>query len=123
PNARLQAMVQESPAKATSEEVREACQEMRDYVVGIRESIVPEVKNLKVNNMNDGAHPLVMWKNRQMAANRRKFNPDALKPLSSMTNEPIALAKATNAMNTKTNAQQRRIGRNGHKQAETPEFV
>lgn len=123
PIARLQAMFQEIPAKATSEEVREACEEMRDYVVRIREGIVPEVKNLKVEYMNDGAQPLVMWKNRQMAANRRKFNPDALKPLGSMTNESLVLAKATNAMNTKTNAQQRRVGRNGHKQAETPEFV
>jgi hypothetical protein len=109
------------PAPGVSNDLRQACAAMRDYVVRIREGIVPEVKNLKVDGMNDGSQTLVLWKNRQMAANRRRFDPGALRSPESFTNELLAAAAATNATtNSKTNAQRRR---NGRQQAETPEVV
>ena len=54
PVAKLQTMFRAlpTPERGMSNEVREGCVAMRDYVVRIRESIVPEVKNLKVNGMN-----------------------------------------------------------------------
>ncbi len=58
--------------------VREGAIAMRDYVSRLREKIVPEVKNLSAPQIQGGSQTFVMWKNRQMAANRRKFDPAAL---------------------------------------------
>ena len=122
PIAKLQAMFRAlpPPGPGVNNEVRESCAAMRDYVVRIRGSIVPEVKNLKVNGMNDGSQTLVLWKNRQMAANRRRFDPAALKSESSLTNEVLVAATTNANSNTRTNAQRRR---NGRQQAETPDIV
>lgn len=66
------------PTPALPPEVRAGAEKIREYVTGIREKIVPEVKNLTVPGMNNGSQTLVMWKNRQMAANRRRFDPASL---------------------------------------------
>ena len=50
---------------------------MRDFVVELRQQLTPEVKNLTVRGMNDGSQPLVLWKNRQYVANRRRYVPAA----------------------------------------------
>jgi hypothetical protein len=90
--------------------------------VHLRESIVPEVKNLNVSGMNGGSQTLVMWKNRQMAANRRKFNPAALRSSGGFTNQ-IAASTAPDKMSPsiRTNSQFRR--KDGHVQAPTPDVV
>jgi hypothetical protein len=59
--------------------VRAGCEQMRDFVVRLREKLVPEVKNLTARPMHQGTQPLVMWKNRQMAANRTRYNGNAQK--------------------------------------------
>jgi hypothetical protein len=51
---------------------------MRDFVVGLRKKLVPEVKNLMGGRVNNGSQPLLMWKNRQWAANRTRCDLDAL---------------------------------------------
>ncbi len=82
PMARLQTMFRELPApkgaNSSGETVRQAAAAMRDYVVHIREKIVPDVPNLTAPPIERGSQTLVMWKNRQMAANRRRFDPKAL---------------------------------------------
>jgi hypothetical protein len=52
---------------------RDACERLRDFVVELRRKLTPEVPNLTVSGMNNGAQPLVLWKNRQYVANRRRY--------------------------------------------------
>jgi hypothetical protein len=75
PIALLRGMWQALPApEADVKTVRDGCERMRDFVVYVRGQLVPPVKNLTAPRMNNGSQPLVMWKNRQMAANRRRYN-------------------------------------------------
>jgi hypothetical protein len=74
PTAALRALWQElPPADGKPEAVRAGCVKMRDFVVQLRQQLVPEVKNLNGPKMNGGSQPLVLWKNRQMAANRQRY--------------------------------------------------
>jgi hypothetical protein len=88
-----------NPTQAKREEVQKVCEEMRDYVVRLRGKIVPEVKNLTAPPIHNGSQTMVMWKNRQMAANRRRFDTNAL-----LTAEAVAaLAASTNKLASATN--------------------
>ncbi len=80
PIAKLQARWRELPVGGTAQAdaARQGCEQMRDFVVCLREKIVPEVKNLTAPTIQNGSQTLVMWKNRQMAANRRRYDPGAL---------------------------------------------
>ncbi|MEY2882006.1 MAG: hypothetical protein RLZZ15_4386 [Verrucomicrobiota bacterium] len=84
PIAKLQAMWRDlPPATAASGDeapARRACEQMRDYVLTLRAKLVPEVKNLSAGQtgIQGGAQALVLWKNRAMAANRRRYAPGAL---------------------------------------------
>src|SRR5262249_35467283 len=51
---------------------------MREFVVSLRKRLVPEVKNLPAPGMQNGSQPLVLWKNREMAANRMRYAGGAL---------------------------------------------
>ncbi|MDB6031487.1 MAG: Protein of unknown function (DUF1587)/Protein of unknown function (DUF1592)/Protein of unknown [Verrucomicrobiales bacterium] len=125
PIAKLQAMWRQLPKAGggSLDDVRTACSEMRDYVGRVRERIVPEVKNLKAQLIQDGSQTLVMWKNRQMAANRRRFNPDALKSSSSVVTNAIVEASPTETKKTNSVAGAKGKGKNGHVQAQTPDVV
>jgi hypothetical protein len=52
--------------------------ELRTYVLDLRAKLVPEVKNLKAPPIQEGSQTLVLWKDRQMAANRRRYDVSAL---------------------------------------------
>jgi hypothetical protein len=81
PIAKLQSLWREMPAAGSPEAEREArthAAAMRDFVLTLRSKIVPEVKNLTAPAIQNGSQTLVMWKNRQMAANRRRYDPSAL---------------------------------------------
>jgi len=80
PLARLLAQWRELPTGGTTQAgvARQGCERMRDFVVRLREQIVPEVKNLAAPAIQNGSQTLVLWKNRQMAANRRRYDPGAL---------------------------------------------
>ena len=102
--------------------VREGCVALRDFVQRIRQGIVPEVKTLHAGPIQDGSQTLVMWKNRAMAANRRRFDPGTLHVTGS-SNAPVILTNAFVAkppVNTSTN---RARGVARHVQAPTPEAV
>jgi hypothetical protein len=55
------------------------CAQMRDFVVQLRQKLVPEVKNLTAPRMSNGSQQFVLWKNRQFVANRRRYAGGALK--------------------------------------------
>ncbi len=58
--------------------VRERCEALRDTVLQIRRQIEPEVKNLEGGSVHRGSQSYVLWKNQQYAANRRRYDAEAL---------------------------------------------
>lgn len=110
-----------APANGVAPDVRPACGALRDYVLRVREGIIPAVPNLQAPTIHDGSPTLVLWKDRQMAANRRRFDPAALRIEGSSTNPPASAAVAATPPASKTNAPSRRPP--GHVQAPTPEAV
>lgn len=78
-SARWRALPEPGPDLETvAPEIEKLCAELRDFVVTLRRKIVPEVKNLSAPLIQEGSQTLIMWKNRQMAANRRRFDPHVL---------------------------------------------
>jgi hypothetical protein len=79
PIAALQVLWNEVPAPgATPEDVRDACDHLRYVVEALRAKLVAEVKNLTSKGLSSGTQPFVLWKNRQMAANRMHYRGGAL---------------------------------------------
>ncbi len=81
PLAKLQSMWGGLPVQRRGQpvaDVRPGCEAMRDFVVTLRAKLRPEVPNLSAPGFNPSAQALVLWKNRQMAANRRTYDPDNL---------------------------------------------
>ncbi|MEA2631636.1 MAG: hypothetical protein QOE66_1855, partial [Chloroflexota bacterium] len=75
PIGALRAMWRElaPPEGTTTEAVRDGCVRMRDFVVQLRQQLTPEVKNLTAPGIQNGSQSFVLWKNRQLAANRRRY--------------------------------------------------
>lgn len=135
PIANLQQEWGSLPAPGTADaevEVRRRCEQMRDDVVRIRNGIVPEVKNLRAPPIHDGSQTLVMWKNRQMAANRRRYDPAVLKSADNGTDGPAPVGPdapvriTPSAKDATLGADTNRVRTNRpprHVQAPTPEIV
>ena len=79
PIAALQALWRALPPAPVSgdgtppEAVRAGCERMRDLVVQLRRQLTPNVKNLTAPGLDIGSQSLVLWKNRQLAANRMRY--------------------------------------------------
>jgi hypothetical protein len=79
PIAALQALWRDLPPGPVAgdhswpEGVRAGCERMRDFVVQLRRQLTPWVKNLTAPGLDIGSQPLVLWKNRQLAANRMRY--------------------------------------------------
>lgn len=73
---------------------RPACERLRDVVVDLRKQLTPEVENLTARGISNGTQPFVLWKNRQMAANRMRYAGGAadLQPLGLDPESPAAQA-------------------------------
>lgn len=54
--------------------VRAGCEGMRDFVIELRKWLVPKIPNLTLKGADTGAQPLVLWKDRQFVANRRRYS-------------------------------------------------
>ena len=67
------------PRGGRADAARAGCERMRDFVVALRAQLVPEVKNLTARGISDGTQPFVLWKNRQLAANRMRYAGGAAK--------------------------------------------
>ncbi|HEV3342451.1 MAG TPA: DUF1592 domain-containing protein [Pirellulales bacterium] len=71
PLAELRTMWRQLPeAVSNTDEVRAGCRRMRDFVGETRKQFVPTVDKLRVKGISDGSQPLVLWRNRQLAAGR-----------------------------------------------------
>src|SRR5262249_25735658 len=70
PVAMLQTMWRElPPARGNPQALaRPGCEQMSDFVVALRQKLKPEVQNLSVRGIAPGSQPLVLWKDRQLAA-------------------------------------------------------
>lgn len=84
PIATLQAMWKELPA-ANQTAARIGCERMRDFVVRERQQLVPVVRNLTAPGVGNGSQPLVLWKNRQFAANRMRYTGAARVKVAGLT--------------------------------------
>lgn len=80
PIAALQGMWRDLPTPDAKQPdaARADCVRMRDFVINVRQQLVPEVKNLTAPGIQNGSQTLVMWKNRQFVANRRRYVGGAL---------------------------------------------
>lgn len=52
--------------------VRRGCERMRDLVVRLRDGSASKVERLRVTGISDGSQPLVLWRNRVIAARRMR---------------------------------------------------
>ena len=95
PIAALQALWRDLPPPsaegAEPDTVRQGCERIRDLIVELRRQLTPEVKNLTAPEIQNGAQPLVLWKNRQYVANRMRYTGGAL------ALQPAGLAPGTAA--------------------------
>jgi len=53
-------------------EVRQACEQMRDFVLRERSKLVVPVGNFKIKGMHPSSQPLILWMNREISQNRRR---------------------------------------------------
>jgi cytochrome c553 len=60
---------------AISGEARRECEKLRDQVIKRRKELSPKIDKLQVNGISPGSQPLVLWKNREVAAQRMKYVP------------------------------------------------
>ena len=71
PLTELRAMWQRLPEQPGDlDNVRAGCRDMRDFVVETRKQFVLAVEKLKVKGISDGSQPLVLWRDRRLAAAR-----------------------------------------------------
>ncbi|MEO6569578.1 MAG: DUF1592 domain-containing protein [Opitutaceae bacterium] len=80
PMAKLQSLWQAIPAPRGADATlpRAGCEEMREYVVGVRKKV--EMRFLNLNTGEGGTEwlPFLVWKNEQYAKHRRSFDPAQL---------------------------------------------
>lgn len=94
PIAALQAMWKDLPGATQPDAAKAGCERMREFVVNLRQKLVPEVKNLTAPGVHNGSQTMVMWKNRQFVANRRRYSGGALKLKNTGLPADSAAAKA-----------------------------
>ncbi|HWB11141.1 MAG TPA: DUF1592 domain-containing protein [Pirellulales bacterium] len=71
PLAELRSLWRQLPEEAGGvDDARLGCRRMSDFVIETRKRFVPTVDRLRVKGISDGSQPLVLWRNRQLAAGR-----------------------------------------------------
>lgn len=79
PIAEVQTRWRKLPSDAASEtEVRDGCEQLRDFVVALRKKLIPKFESLHVDGIHKGSQTFVLWRNRQYADHRRSLNRNAL---------------------------------------------
>ncbi|HEY2343555.1 MAG TPA: DUF1592 domain-containing protein, partial [Chthoniobacteraceae bacterium] len=96
PMAALAALWLNLPSDAKDEQgARAGCEQMRNFVTTLRAKLVPEVKNMSApgTGLSPGNQAFVLWKDRQMALNRRRYTGGALTvPPDDTLKNPAAVA-------------------------------
>ncbi|HZY87792.1 MAG TPA: DUF1592 domain-containing protein, partial [Gemmataceae bacterium] len=78
PLGEVQELWRKMPADAREQaEARRGCERLRDRVVRLRMALAPEVRKLTVKGISQGSQPLVLWRNRQLAARHMRLPGDA----------------------------------------------
>lgn len=79
PLAALRIMWRNMPADLENEvAAKQQIDRIKSFVVTLRKQLVPQVDNLTTPEVHQGSQPLVLWKNRQFVANRRRYAGGAL---------------------------------------------
>jgi len=74
PLGALQTAWRELPSEAArQDEARRACEQMRDLVVRVRKEYPPRAEPLRVEGISPGSQPLVLWRNRRLAAQHAHY--------------------------------------------------
>ncbi len=76
-----------APNKATTEAARKNCERLRYLVVKLRKELKPKIKNVGVNGISAGSQPLVLWRNRQHAAQHRSYTGDVFADLKKLAGQ------------------------------------
>ena len=77
PLGQVRAMWKKLPGDASkAADVRRDCERMRDAVVRLRAAYEPRVPDIKVRGISKGSQPFVLWRNRQLAAQRMRYDGD-----------------------------------------------
>ncbi len=103
PIAKLQTMWRNlsKPDEHNNPVARFRCEEMAKFVTTLRAKLVPEVPNLGGGGMHEGSQPMLLWKDKQWASNRTRYDTNKLQmegmPLGVITNA-YAGKKSTNQM-------------------------
>ncbi|MEZ6137762.1 MAG: DUF1592 domain-containing protein [Pirellulaceae bacterium] len=90
PVAKLQAMW---PARVDmqTDAARAQCATMHDYVMSVRPQLSPPIDKSGIKEIHTGSQTLVLWRNRQRAANRRAFDPSILEETAKVGDESIPM--------------------------------
>ena len=73
PPGKVQALWRDLPADVKAEEeARRGSERIRDLVIGLRREFEPSVGKMKVKGISAGSQPIVLWRNRQLAAERMR---------------------------------------------------
>ena len=78
PIGKIQDQWNQLSSSANKEEALQTCQSIHQYIKTIRTQIEPDVVNLEGGSIHKGSQTYVLWKNRQYASNRRRYDPEAL---------------------------------------------
>ncbi len=77
PLAELQTEWRKLPADVRQlDEARRGCEQMRGLVLKLRKEFDAKIEKLHVKGNSDGSQPLVLWWNRQIAAQRMRYDGD-----------------------------------------------
>lgn len=69
------------PADAAQQQaVREDCRKLRDLIIKLRKELDSKIEKLHVKGQSDGSQPLILWWNRQIAAQRLRYRGDGKDP-------------------------------------------
>ena len=91
PMARLQAQWRELPPAdgANDAAAQTGCEQMRDFVKQLRRKLEPRLDDLKVRGIHEGSQCFVLWKNREYASYRRRYDAKSLQ----IEGEPLGKTK------------------------------
>ncbi|MFM9954119.1 MAG: DUF1592 domain-containing protein [Opitutaceae bacterium] len=80
-----------APTAESAATARAQCEQLRDFVVRLRDKIIPDVTNLTAPPMQQGSQVFVLWKDRRMAENRRRYDVTALQVEGQPVAQPAAV--------------------------------
>lgn len=75
------------PGAGGSDRVRAECEALRDSVNHMRKQLIPKITDLRSPGISNTSQTLLLWRNRQQAANHRRFAEEQF-PLNSLVELP-----------------------------------